>query len=187
MDTTSHISRRVVLIIAALLVVTATTLVGLNAWNLQHHMSAPISHVFSDPYVDGYNAARARYAMLCPQAVNTESRVLSGIVKSVNADSITINQDSLDVDERADGVSNVRTITLTPATPIKQISIKSAAQLAAEFSASPNTKTPPPATAETSLKLTDLKIGTRITVTSDLSVRLLEKIPASSILVLAQP
>ena len=184
MENPSHISRRVVLVIAGLLVLTTCILVGLNAWNLQKRLGLPV--IVKDPYTEGYLAARAKYALICPSAVNSAPYNVAGTIVSVGADSIVIDQSSLDTDQRVDGVSDRRVISISSATKIQSVKAKTAAEISAEISQKPNGQTIVQPMIQTTLSLSDLKPGTRITVTSDENVRLLDSINAVSILVFQQ-
>ena len=176
-------SRTILVGLAIVLVITAFVLVGLNALR-----PAPAKISSGDPYAQGFQDARAMYQNLYPQvAQQSDATSLVATVQSNNGNSLTVLASSLDTDERIDGVSNTRTITLDANTKIQSTAPKAPDQFAKEMqsylakNSTSSATTPPAQFTFTNLKASDIKPGDVIIVQSNQSVRLLSSIPATSI------
>lgn len=186
-------SRTILAVLSVLLVITALILLGLNAYMKQPSGSGrATSGLFGtssdQAYKDGYAAARERYARLFPY-INQEVRLVSGTVSSVSASGFVLTQDSLAVDPKADNVPDARTITVDKNTKIVTSKDKDPDTFRAEMddfmkkSGIPGTQPPAPPLAiiESSATLTDIKPGMRVSVESDVDLRLLATIHALTV------
>lgn len=167
--------------LAIILVITTFILVGLNALNLQQRMSLTSSLSPSGSanqgYIDGYKAARAKYAALCALPIENVMN-FSATVKAVNANGLTVTALTLDTDPKVDGISNDREITVTAETKIQKLTDKTPEEMSAEANA---TTTPPSPFKITQLQLKDLTVGETITISSATDVRLAPVITAQAI------
>ncbi|MBP9863988.1 hypothetical protein KBC54_00875 [Patescibacteria group bacterium] len=183
MEQRSSTSRYILTALAIILVITTFILVGLNALTLEQRMRAGVS--ISNPtllsnqgYIEGYKAARKKYAALCAIPVDNVTS-FSGTIQAINSNGFTVTALTLDTDSKVDGISDDREITMTSDTKIQKITDKTPAEMAAEDSA----KAPPTPYNVTLLQLKDLTVGQTVTVSSATDVRLEPVITATTITV----
>lgn len=182
MEQHSSTSRYILTALAIILVITTFILVGLNALNLQQRMSTTSvlspSGSSNQGYVDGYKAARAKYAALCALPIDNVMS-FSATVKAVSANELTVTALTLDTDPTVDGISNDRTITVSADTKIQKLTDKTPTEMAAETSAT----VPPTPFKISQLQLKDLTVGETISISSATDVRLAPVITAQTITV----
>ena len=182
-------SRYILTALAMIIVITAFILIGLNALQLEQRFSrisygsVPFSGMMNG-YRNGFMAARTKYQTICPMA-NQAVHALTGKIVDVSSDSLTIEQTSLVTDPDVDGISDTRTITLTPQTEIIRLQPKTPEQLSAEqanFIATMKTgkpTTPPSPVMRQVLTTKDLQIGQTVTIQSSMAdIRLETNFPA---------
>jgi hypothetical protein len=185
MDSRSSASRRILTVLAILIVVTAFILIGINAIILNKANPLKGESNAEKAYKQGYEDARKKFQDVYPNVTEASYQV-SGKVLSVNKNSFTILQENLATNPYVDDVSDTRTILLTVSSTITTTTNKDDATFQKELQAfmkNPQSGTPPMPTVTHTLKLSDLNIGDRVTVSSLVDVRLLEKIEAQSVLV----
>lgn len=189
----SSTSRTILATLSVCLVITAFVLIALNAYLKQPMGNKQTSNRFfgtssDQAYKDGYEAARQRFSKMYP-VLSQETRVVSGSVVEISANGLTLKQDSLAVDPKADGVSDTRTITVDAKTVISRVTEKDPDAfrkemevfLAKQGQAGTDPVSPPIPTISTPSKLSDIKPGMRISIESDVDVRLLSTIHANTI------
>lgn len=193
-------SRRILAGLAIILVITAFILVGLNALQKQNGQSSLMTNPIADitnpsastdeGYVKGYLAARAKYQLLCPMVQTQNSKILSAKIASIAGSSMKVTPLNMDTDPVVDNVPDQRTVSFVGSTPIMKQTMLSPQEFAkilqnAQSQPGKMTTVPVPFTMTTST-ISDLKVGQIVQITSDKETRLLETIPASSILILPQ-
>lgn len=190
METQKSASRYVLTALAVILVITAFILVGLNAFDLESRLGLSLGGRQSqqqaeEQYRLGYLAARSAYREVCPMAEKHGIQI-SGTVTAIAGDKLTLDQDYFDTDPKIDGVTDVRTAKLVATTKIQAQTNKPSEQLNKEMAAfKPGPDATPPAPYTLSaLKLSDLKIGDRVLITSGQDLRLSEEFDALTINVL---
>lgn len=188
MEPTKSTSRYILTALAIILVITAFVLVGLNALNIEQRLGlspgiwGTDSAQLEENYRLGYLAAREKYKGICP-SVERQGSIISGIVDSVEGDSLTITQDYFDTDEKVDGISDTRHANITANTKIELHTQKDQEVLSKELAAfKPGPDSTPPAPFILSnIKLSDIKPGDRVNVISDSELRLAEEFTALTI------
>lgn len=184
-STPSH-SRYVLTILAVILVVTALILIALNALQLDRRFGAVTQISTGDvrqAYADGYLAARKKYQALCP-LVGLSMTQFVGTVQSISGDTLMVLQQSLDTDPLVDGVSDIRTVLITAQTAIQRMEEKPREQIEKELRAlniTTERAVPPSPHVLTSVKLSDVQVGQRVSVRSASDVRMESSIRALSI------
>lgn len=181
MESTKSTSRYILTALAIILVITAFVLVGLNALNMQNKLGLPLgtSNQAREQYKLGYQAAREKLKAICPM-VERHSETISGTVTAVSADRLAILQDTFDTSEAIDGVPDTRVAIVSAATKLQLQTNKPQDQLNREMTAfkpAPGA-TPPSPFIMTSAKLSDIKAGDKVMITSDKDVRQLAEFPA---------
>ena len=194
MDLTNKSASRYILVsLAIILVITAFILVGLNAWQQQQGKPPIISNPFSqqtvnDAYAKGYLAARAKYAELCPQVQTVGTTSLIATITSINGGQLKVTPTNLDTDPIVDHVANIRTITIDSSTQMQKQLQLTPDEVSKQLQAfADQIKKNPTATPPSNMTLStfaDFKVGQTIQIQSSKDVRLLETIPATSILIL---
>lgn len=184
----SSTSRRILVALAIILVITAFALIALNAYTIQPTPLRIVPKKTAEQgYVEGYLAARAKYQTLCPN-IGTEMTYFMGTIESVSGQSITVRQTSLDTDPTIDKISDVRTVTIGATTNIEKAITKTPEQMQADLLTFQKglkagaTSTPP--ITSVALKTTDLKVGQTVYIQSGSDVRLAPIISASVIRIL---
>jgi hypothetical protein len=186
MESTKSTSRYILTALAIILVITAFVLVGLNALNIEQRLGLSTgwgnSAQLEEHYRLGYQAAREKYKSMCPM-VEKQGSTISGTVTSVTSDSLTIEQDFFDTDELVDGVSNLRHAKISANAKIQAHTAKDPEILNKELAAlKPGSESQPPAPfTVTNIKLSDIKPGDRVVMTSDTELRLAEEFIALTI------
>ncbi len=185
MNTSNTSSRSLLTILAVILLFTAFALTGLNALNLERKLGTSAK----ENYAKGYLAARKNYQSICALA-GRETTQLFGKVEFNDGKVLRVLQQSLDTDSLVDGISNLRTISVTEATTIQRVSKKSDEQFQKEleeFAKLKTPKLPPPSPVSyQTLRLSDIPIGARIFIQSSNDVRLQETINATLLRVLEE-
>lgn len=191
----SSLSRYILVVLCAAVVFTTLVLVILNTWMKTERLTGvpAIDQVlngqsYEDGYKDGFLAAREKFTKSPPLPQNVEIKMVSGEIKTIGQDGLTMLVTSLDTDPLVDGVSDTRTVAITKDTKIiKRVMLtpeemnKRTQAWAAEGA---KKGTPPPAPfTDMAIKLSDLKVGMQISVTSDESLRLLESFTATTIVI----
>jgi hypothetical protein len=188
MEPTKSTSRYILTALAIILVITAFVLVGLNALNIEQRLGLSSgvwgtdSAQLEENYRLGYLAAREKYKSMCPM-VERQGSSISGTVTSVTSDSLTIEQDFFDTDELVDGVSNLRHAKISANANIQAHTAKDPEILNKELAAlKPGSESQPPAPfTVTNIKLSDIKPGDRVVMTSDTELRLAEEFIALTV------
>lgn len=136
-----------------------------------------IIRTYGDGYTDGYTAARNAAYLLAPQLQPINKSILSGTVTNTSDDSIAFTASGLLMDARVDGVGMDRTAHVTKDTIIvrqEKLTPDEIAQANEAFQAKVSNQrtgqtppTPPAPYKETTIRLSDIKPGDRITVISE--------------------
>ncbi|MBI5654725.1 hypothetical protein HZC53_03690 [Candidatus Uhrbacteria bacterium] len=189
MESNASTSRYILTALCIILVITAFILVGLNALNIENRLGikilpSPTNAQLQEQYKKGYLAAREKIAPLCPM-VNRSGNSLSGTVKSVSGNTLTVEQKTFDTDETVDGVSNIRKVTLSANTPIQLLASKPQDVLSkelADFKPDPkNPSNPPSPFTITTIRVSDIKVGDAVTITSNKDLRLMAEFAATMV------
>lgn len=144
-----------------------------------------------DLYAKGYKAAREfAYQSGIP---NMPIANVSGVIQTVSGNSLTVKTD-LFIDEKVDGVGQVRTVNVASETKIVRRTEKDPAALMKELDAfdsrasgSDGMMSPPEPFNEESISLLDLKVGDNIIIMSGVEdVRLVNPIEAKEISLFVQ-
>lgn len=184
MESTKSTSRYILTALAIILVITAFVLVGLNALDMQNKLGLNLggSNQAREQYKLGYQAAREKLKASCPM-VERHSETISGTVTAVSGDKLTFLQDTFDTSEIIDGVKDTRVATVSAATKLQLRTNKPQDQLSKEMAAfkpAPGA-TPPSPFITTSARLSDIKAGDKVIITSDKDLRLVAEFPALSV------
>lgn len=181
-------SRYVLVALCVVVVLTTLALVIMNYWTKNSGMPALDQVLSGQTYEDGYKAgflaAREKFSKtpVLPQGMEVKS--VFGEVKTVNKDSLTVLVTSLDTDPMVDGVSDTRTVNINKDTKIfKQISL-SVDEFRNKMDAwnqSDKSQPMPQPFKEVAMSLSDLKAGTKVTITSNEDVRLKDGFLATAI------
>lgn len=121
-----NILRIILLILAIAIVITTVALIILNILANQEKSKTPLMGIFDDSsdqtyedgYRDGYNAAREKLSGQFGGLLNEEIQSVSGSIESISGNQFQVLVKGLDTDEFVDGVSDTRTILITPETQI---------------------------------------------------------------------
>jgi len=191
MDYQTSKSRYILTSLAIIIVITAFILVGLNAYLMQKggtglSIVRPASQEeLDESYKLGYEAARSKADTLCGD-IKLSINSFTGTVISNDGKNLVVTQESLMSDPIADGISDDRTVLITPNTKIIKTSKKSNQQFMSELqayetaqNAGNNTQKPPEDTVEQILKISDLSIGSKVLVSSNQDVMFLETVSST--------
>ena len=152
----------------------------------------------NNSYQAGFDAARAKLeqsGLLRPEPA--EIFTLSGKILTITQNKITLKADPTVANPLAEQAPEERTITITPDTKIIKQTAKSPDEFAAEFekyrkdtaNLKPDETPPAPPSAFTTeeLKLSDLKAGDNISVTSGQNIKMAAQFTANEILLSVTP
>ncbi|MFA5185534.1 MAG: hypothetical protein WC551_03540 [Patescibacteria group bacterium] len=189
MQANASASRYILVTLCVILVVTAFILIALNAFNLESRLGVKVlpgasSAQLKEQYTKGYLAAREKYKNMCP-VIGRTGNSIGGTVESVSGNTIKLKQNTFDTDVNVDNVSDIRTVTVTSATKIELATRKSDEAFAKEMEAfKPSTDkpaSPPSPSIVTTAKISDIKAGDNIIVTSDKELSLSSSFTALTI------
>ncbi len=177
MQANASASRYILVTLCIILVITAFILIALNAFNLESRLGVkvlpnlnPSSAQLKEQYTKGYLAAREKYKNMCP-VIGRTGNSIGGTVESISGNTIKLKQNTFDTDVNVDNVSDIRTVTVTSATKIELATRKSDDAFAKEMEAfKPSTDkpaSPPSPSIVTTAKISDIKAGDNIIVTSN--------------------
>ncbi len=194
MDYQTSKSRYILTSLAIIIVITAFILVGLNALIIQKGGTGLlISSTASQEELDasyklGYQAARDKADSLC-DGVKLSVNSFTGTVVANDGEKLVVAQNSLMADPLADGISDNRTVLVSANTKIVKSIKKSDEQFIRELKnfetaqATGNTNSESPNdTIEQVLKLSDIKVGSKVSVSSNEDVTLLATVSSTKIL-----
>ncbi len=189
------LSRYILVVLCIAVVFTTLVLIALNSWVKNRELSGipAIDQVLSgqtyeDGYKAGFMAAREKFSIKPPMPANIEVKMVNGEIQALSNDSMEVLVTSLDTDPTVDGVSDTRTVAIDKNTKIeKRINLQPEEinKRMADWSQDGAKKgeIPPLPYTLVPVKLSDLKVGMEITISSDESLRLAESFLAKSIMV----
>jgi hypothetical protein len=170
-------SRYLLVVLCVAITCTALILVALNAYSNSKKTplgytsgTVPSDQAIADSYRNGFETAMERFQKY-GLGVQGDAHILIGTVQQNSGGKLIVLQENLMTDALVSGVSDDREVIITACTKITRATKKSAAQFAAEQDAfaklppSPNTQPPSP-TTQTSIKISDIKIGDVVAVTA---------------------
>ena len=158
--------------------------------NLQYPSAGIINK--ESTFDDGWNAAKDKLeqsGLIRPEP--TEIFTITGKITAISGNTISITADQVVANPLADQAPTERTVTVPARIKIIKSTSKTREQLSAEMTAyekslaelKPDTERPSPPLpyAEQEIKLTDLKAGDTISVTSDQNIKFATEIVAKEI------
>lgn len=199
MKITSY-SRYILVILCVSVVFTALVLIALNAafqqWSVgSNNQTAVIDYTDSalqDAFSSGYQAARQNLMDKGLLIGEIDPKYFTGVVTKNDDSGLFVMQTSLDSVPAVDGVEDDRQIIISSTTQIYSETAKSNEDFAREleaYASAPVTEKAAPAPLPVvikSAKLSDLKVGDRVKILSDQSVRFAPEIQATQINILPQ-
>lgn len=179
-------SKNVLLILAMALFIVALSLVILSSLNPTQRKALSLT---GNSYADGYNAARDQAMKLGLPSANIPTSIAAGKVTAVNGNSITVETNFF-VDEKIDGVGNIRTVTLAKDGKVKiqtQISPSDYLKMQQEFqktlqnSNGKDLPQPPSPFTSKDGSMSDIAVGDSISIQASTDLRLEKAISATEI------
>jgi len=173
-------SRYLLVVLCVSVVITGLALVAINAYTTSQPkadgQASSSDEDLVEAYRSGFNAAREKIQFQGLLILSGDKNALVGSVIEVNADRLTVKQESLLVDPLADGVPDEREIVVDSETMLfRQPDAASVADPSASA---------PQAVERTQISLTDISVGSRIRVIAkEENVERLETIHAKEIVV----
>lgn len=190
MDQPRSTSRYILVALCVVVVFTALVLVALNAWMKQGGGLSVVADRYQEGYVKGYTDARDDLRAHGLLMASVETRMFSGTVVSVGDGSLVVKQTSLDTNPTIDKVPDERSVSVASSTKVYRRTEKDPAVLEKEMKAfqgesrnNPDA-VPPESLIKTAMKLSDISVGTKVVITSDVDVRLLANITATEVVVI---
>jgi hypothetical protein len=176
MITVHYVSRRILTGLAVILTITALILIGLNALNLKKHFQWK-----SSGYVEGYNAAREKYAKMCPM-INDPITLFSGTISHRSGKILTIISDHFD-SGFSSNFDEERKVIVSDQTKISKRVERDSAEydrLLKTFDPR-STELPPMPFTFTDLELSDLNEGMNVTIQTNEDARTTAELTAINI------
>jgi hypothetical protein len=178
-------SRYILVALCVVIVFTALVLVAMNAWMKQPGNPIATTDRYQEGYSKGYSDARERLRSAGLLSAPSETNILNGTVLSVGNGSIVVKQTNLDTDPTVDQVPDERTITITSSTKIYQRVLKDPAVLDTELrefekSGASGSAVPDPY-IQTVINFSEIPVGAKVFLYSNMNVRLLSDIVATEI------